>query len=114
MRKYASASSTTPCSPGNDKVDSISCSLDFYHGIFELLKFQIIEIANKETEELMKMATEGEPLWIRSFETGCEILNYDEYMKEFSVKNLMKRMSNGSYVEASRDSGVVFMDLPTN
>lgn len=56
------------------------------------------------------MATRGEPLWIRSFETGREILNYDEYMKEFSVENLTKPRAKGSSVEASRDSGVVFMD----
>ncbi|KAL8113836.1 hypothetical protein AgCh_020937 [Apium graveolens] len=113
--KYASESPPTrpTCSPGNDKVDSISCSLESYGGIFGLEKLQPIEIANKATEELIKMATRGEPLWIRSFETGREILNYDEYMKDFSIQNLMKRRPNGSSVEASRDSGVVFMDLPT-
>lgn len=115
MGKYASESSPTrpTCSPGEDKVDSISCTLDSYSGIFGLEKLKPTEIANKATEELIKMATGGEPLWIRSFETGREILNYDEYMKEFSVQNLMKRRPKGSSVEASRDSGVVFMDLPT-
>ncbi|KAL1829223.1 hypothetical protein ACET3Z_007635 [Daucus carota] len=110
--KYAveSPPARTTCSPGIDQVGSISCSLDSYSCTFGLEKSQIIEIANKATEELTNMATRGEPLWIRSFETGREILNYDEYMKEFSVENLTKRRAKGSSVEASRDSGVVFMD----
>lgn len=64
-------------------------------------------------EELKKMATAGEPLWVRSVETGREILNYDEYVKEFSVEGL--NSSNGKpkrSIEASRESGVVFIDLP--
>lgn len=49
-------------------------------------------------------------MWIRSFETGREILNYDEYIQEFSPKissngNVRKR------IEASRESGIVFLDI---
>lgn len=57
------------------------------------------------------MATAGEPLWIRSLETGREILNYDEYLKEFPVENYYGRLRRRP-VEASRDSGIVFLDLP--
>lgn len=88
-------------------------SLDSFSSIVGLERSQIVGIVNKASEELIKMATGGEPLWIRSFETGREILNYDEYLKEFSVENFTKNRPTGASVEASRDSGVVFMDLPT-
>ena len=91
----------------------MKCSSDAFSDIFGLERSQIVEIVDKATEELIKMATKGEPLWIKSFETGREILNYDEYLKILPVKNFTKKWPNGSSVEASRDSGVVFMDLPT-
>ncbi|WOH10772.1 hypothetical protein DCAR_0730242 [Daucus carota subsp. sativus] len=74
---------------------------------------QIVGIVNKSIEELIKMATEGEPLWIKSFETGREVLNYEEYLKDCSVENFARKWPNGSSIEASRDSGVVLLDLPT-
>ena len=40
-----------------------------------------MELVNQAVEELIKMATMGEPLWVRSVETGRQILNYDEYFK---------------------------------
>ena len=70
-----------------------------------------MEIVNQAMEELTKMATAGEPLWIRSVETGREILNYDEYMKEFSIENSSNTRPKRS-IEASRETGVVFVDLP--
>ncbi|KDP37249.1 hypothetical protein JCGZ_06305 [Jatropha curcas] len=97
------------CSAGSEQENR--SSLDFYTGIFGLEKSRIMEIVNQAMEELRKMATAGEPLWIRSVETGREILNYDEYMKEFGGEN----QSNGRpkrSIEASRETGVVFVDLP--
>ena len=70
-----------------------------------------MDIVNQAMEELIKMATMGEPLWLRSFETGREILNYDEYVKEFAVENSCSGKPKRS-IEASRDTGVVFVDLP--
>lgn len=70
-----------------------------------------MEVVNQAMEELIKMATAGEPLWIRSVETGREILNYDEYMKEFGLQNPSSGRPKRS-IEASRETGVVFMDLP--
>ncbi|GFP81861.1 homeobox-leucine zipper protein glabra 2 [Phtheirospermum japonicum] len=61
-------------------------SLDFYTGNFGIEKSRIMDAANRAMDELRKMATNGEPLWIRSYETGREILNYDEYMKEFCAE----------------------------
>lgn len=70
-----------------------------------------MEIVNLAVEELVKMAAAADPLWIRSFETGREILNYDEYLKEFHVQNLSK-FQHKRHIEASRDCGIVFADLP--
>ncbi|XWS16330.1 hypothetical protein CRYUN_Cryun34aG0075800 [Craigia yunnanensis] len=103
------AAPTSSCSAGNDQENR--SSLDFYTGIFGLEKSRIMEIVNQAMEELKKMATAGEPLWIRSVETGREILNYDEYVKEFSVENSSNGRPKRS-IEASRDTGVVFVDLP--
>ena len=44
-------------------------------------------------------------------QTGREILNYDEYMKEFKVEALSEGRPKRS-IEASRETGVVFVDLP--
>ncbi|XP_023513617.1 homeobox-leucine zipper protein GLABRA 2-like [Cucurbita pepo subsp. pepo] len=76
--------------------------------IFGLEKARVMEIAKKAIEEVVKMADSGEPLWIRSFETGRELLNYDEYMKQFAGE--YEQQPKGE-IEASRESGVVFVDL---
>ncbi|XP_059643395.1 homeobox-leucine zipper protein GLABRA 2 [Cornus florida] len=100
---------TSSCSAGNDQENR--SSLDFYTGIFGLEKSRIMEITNQAMEELKKMASAGEPLWLRSVETGREILNYDEYMKVFSAENSSNGRPKRS-IEASRETGVVFLDLP--
>lgn len=87
--------------------------MDFYTGIFGLDKSRIMDIVNQAMEELIKMATVGEPLWLRSFETGREILNYDEYVKEFAVENSSSSGKPKRSIEASRDTAVVFVDLPS-
>ncbi|GLT76200.1 hypothetical protein SLA2020_478730 [Shorea laevis] len=98
------------CSAGNDDQENRS-SLDFYTGIFGLEKSRILEIANQAMEELKRMATAGEPLWVRSLETCREILNYDEYVKDFPVESSGSGRPKRS-IEASRETGVVFVDLP--
>ncbi|KAE8699471.1 Homeobox-leucine zipper protein GLABRA 2 [Hibiscus syriacus] len=111
IEKYPSGASTTgSCSAGNDQENR--SSLDFYTGIFRLEKPRIMEIVNQAMKELQKMATAGEPLWVRSVETGREILNYDEYVKVFSVENSSNGRPKRS-IEASRETGVVFPDLPS-
>ncbi|KAL5824695.1 hypothetical protein ACOSQ3_020758 [Xanthoceras sorbifolium] len=105
------ATSTSSCSAGNHDQEN-RCSLDFYTGIFGLEKSRIMELVNQGMEELKKMATASAPLWVRSVETGREILNYDEYIKEFSVENPSNNGKPKRSIEASRDTGVVFVDLP--
>ncbi|XP_019224886.1 PREDICTED: homeobox-leucine zipper protein GLABRA 2 isoform X2 [Nicotiana attenuata] len=103
--------SSSSCSGGNEEENR--SALDYYTGIFGLEKSRIMHVVNKAMEELKKMATCGEPLWIRSFETGREILNYDEYMKEFPTENPRDgRWPNKRCIEASRETGIVFMELP--
>ncbi|GMY34302.1 homeobox-leucine zipper protein GLABRA 2 [Fagus crenata] len=109
LGKYTPGTSSPSCSAGNDQENR--SSLDFYTGIFGIEKTRIMEIVNQAMEELTKMATAGEPLWIRSVETGREILNYDEYVKEFSIENSSNVRPKRS-IEASRETGVVFVDLP--
>ena len=62
--------------------------MDFYNGIFGLDKSRV-----------------------RSVETGRDILNYDEYVKEFEVENSGSERPK-TFIEASRETEVVFMDLP--
>ncbi|CAH2068026.1 unnamed protein product [Thlaspi arvense] len=83
--------------------------LDFYTGVFALDKSRIVEIASRATLELQKMASSGQPLWLRSLETGRDILNYDEYLKDFPQAQASPLHARRS-IEASRDVGIVFMD----
>uniref|UniRef100_A0ACD5VUS3 Uncharacterized protein n=1 Tax=Avena sativa TaxID=4498 RepID=A0ACD5VUS3_AVESA len=75
-------------------------------------KQSILELVGRALEELTTMSCSGEPLWVRSVETGRDILNYDEYLRLF-------RRDDGDdagdqrtawSVEASRESGVVYLD----
>lgn len=102
------ASPSSSCSAGTDQNNR--SSLDCYSGFFGLEKSRILEIANIALDELMKMATTLEPLWVRSVETGREILNYDEYIREFSPESSSKGQVRHS-IEASRESGIVFLDI---
>ncbi|KAK7389555.1 hypothetical protein VNO78_24699 [Psophocarpus tetragonolobus] len=110
LGKFSPRSTSPTSSAGHDEEEHRS-SLDFYNGIFGLEKPRIMEIVNRATEELIKMANMGDPLWVRSVETGREILNYDEYVKEFAVENSSSDRPK-TFIEASREIEVVFMDLP--
>ncbi|KAK4361905.1 hypothetical protein RND71_017146 [Anisodus tanguticus] len=113
LGKYSlgtSPNSSSSCSGGNDEENR--SALDFYTGIFGLEKSRIMHVVNQAMEQLKKMATSGEPLWIRSFETGREILNYDEYLKEFPVEKSGEAKSKRMSIEASKETGIVFMELP--
>ncbi|KAJ6711482.1 HOMEOBOX-LEUCINE ZIPPER PROTEIN GLABRA 2 [Salix purpurea] len=105
-----SPGATASCSAGNEEDNR--CSLDFYTGVFGLDKSRIMETANQAMEELKKMATAGEPLWIRGLETGREILNYDEYTRVFGSEDSAINGRRNTSIEASRETGVVFVDVP--
>ncbi|KAL2928478.1 Homeobox-leucine zipper protein GLABRA 2 [Bienertia sinuspersici] len=103
-------SPTASCSASTDHENR--SSLDMYTGSFGIEKSKIMEVVDKAMDELKKMATLGQPLWVRSVETSREILNYDEYMKEFSAENSSGGGRPKRSIEVSRESGVVFVDLP--
>ncbi|KAF5793267.1 putative transcription factor & lipid binding HD-SAD family [Helianthus annuus] len=103
------ASPTNSCSVGNDHENK--SSLDLCSGLFGLEKSRVMEVVDLAVEELVQMASAGEPLWVKSLETGREILNYDEYLTKFSTVD-SSNVQRLRFIEASRDSGVVFVDLP--
>lgn len=70
-------------------------------------KGRVMMIGKRAIEEVVKMGDSDEPLWVRSVETGRELLNYDVYMKELAAGNERGKRE----VEASRETGVVFVDL---
>lgn len=71
----------------------------------------IVELAVAATDELVRMAQLGEPLWERSLEYGHEALNEDEYMRLFPRGIGPKPPHYKS--ESSRDSGIVIMNTMT-
>ncbi|KAK4479612.1 hypothetical protein RD792_015138 [Penstemon davidsonii] len=107
IAKNSSQNSSSYTSGNNQENKS---SFDCYTGIFALEKSRIMDAVNKAMDELRKMATFEKPLWIRSYETGREILNYDEYLKEFRKENSDTMQPNKS-IEVSREKGVVFVEL---
>ncbi|KAM6584878.1 hypothetical protein CsatB_011880 [Cannabis sativa] len=67
-----------------------------------------LELALAAMDELVKMAQTEEPLWMKSFEGGREVLNEEEYMRSFNPCIGMK--PNGFVTEASRESGIVIIN----
>ncbi|KAF6164417.1 hypothetical protein GIB67_025243 [Kingdonia uniflora] len=105
------SSPSSSCSAGYDNQESRT-TFDYYNRIYGLEKSRIFEIVDQAMKELIKMATTGEPLWIQSVETGREILNYDEYIREFPPENSDNKGRIRRSIEASREMGVIFIDLP--
>ena len=68
-----------------------------------------LELALASMDELVKMAQTDEPLWIRNWEGGREMLNYDEYLRIFNNPCNGPR-PNGLVTEASRESGMVIIN----
>lgn len=101
----------SPYSPGMDLEIESRSTLNLYTGGSGLEKSRVTEIVNKAMDELQKMATDNEPLWIKSYETGREILNYDDYLKEFTAGQNSNIGLPKKSIEASRESGILFVDL---
>lgn len=101
---------SSPYPSGNEEDNRTS--FEFYSGNSGLEKARIMDAVNRSVDELRKMASHGEQLWIRSYETGREILNYDEYRKQFCAENYSSMQPRKSSIEASRESALIFVDLP--
>ncbi|KAH9615318.1 hypothetical protein KSS87_001560 [Heliosperma pusillum] len=106
---HGTISHTATCPSSSDQESK--STLDLYTGVFGIDKATIMDAVNQALEELKKMALSGEPLWLTSVETGREILNYDEYLREVCADSSSGERPKRS-IEASRDSRVVFVDLP--
>ncbi|KAM0896042.1 hypothetical protein ACQ4PT_023427 [Festuca glaucescens] len=86
---------------------------DYGGGLTGRDKQSILELVGRALEELKTMSSSGEPLWVRSVETGRDILNYDEYVRLFrrDDDDAGDQDQRGAWsVEASRESGVVYLD----
>ncbi|CAL5192598.1 unnamed protein product [Lathyrus oleraceus] len=68
-----------------------------------------LELALSAMDELVKMAQTKEPLWIKSVESGREILNHEEYSRTVG-SSCIGLKPNGFVSEASRESGVVIIN----
>lgn len=109
MQGNAPDGTPSPSSSGSAGTEQNKGSLNSNSGFFGLDKSRILEIVNAGLDELIKMSSTREPLWIQSVETGREILNYDEYVKEFS-HDVLRNGCNRN-IEASREIGVVFFEI---
>ncbi|XP_062090255.1 homeobox-leucine zipper protein ANTHOCYANINLESS 2 isoform X2 [Humulus lupulus] len=67
-----------------------------------------LELALAAMDELVKMAQTEEPLWIKSYEGGRDVLNQEEYMRSFNPCIGMK--PSGFVTDASRESGIVIIN----
>ncbi|KAF6136124.1 hypothetical protein GIB67_043276 [Kingdonia uniflora] len=81
---------------------------DFPRGPGEADRTMIIELAVSAMEELLRMAQLGDPLWVKPIDSPLEILNQEEYIRNFPRG--IGPTPVGLKQEASRDTGVVIMN----
>ncbi|KAG8363344.1 hypothetical protein BUALT_Bualt19G0012700 [Buddleja alternifolia] len=67
-----------------------------------------LELALAAMDELVKMAQTDEPLWLHSLEGGREVINHEEYLRNFNPCIGMK--PNGFVSETSREIGMVIIN----
>ncbi|CAM0882599.1 unnamed protein product [Alopecurus aequalis] len=114
--KAAADGAVSPASPpfsaGTIQTNDNRSPLEVYgRGITDRVKQSILQLAGRALEELKTMSSFGEPLWVRSVETGRDILNYDEYVRLFRRDDDDAGDQPAAWsVEASRESGVVYLD----
>lgn len=82
--------------------------------ILEEDKSLAMELALSSMDELVKMCTTGEPLWIRApNDSGKEVLNVEEYSRMFPWPVGVKQNGNELRIEATRSNAVVIMNSIT-
>ncbi|CAM8957307.1 unnamed protein product [Rhodiola kirilowii] len=111
LSKYSGSGTDSPDSSHTEPEPKSSSGSTTAAELFGLKKSTIMDIANYAVEELQLMATASSPLWVQSVEAGREILNYDVYMKQFGNETGSSFRPKEA-IEASRDAGIVFADLP--
>ncbi|KAK6782906.1 hypothetical protein RDI58_020702 [Solanum bulbocastanum] len=81
--------------------------------ILEEEKSLAMELALSSMDELVKMCTSSDPLWIRApNDSGREVLNVEEYSRMFPWPGV-KQNGNELKIEATRSSAVVIMNSIT-
>ncbi|KAH7294379.1 hypothetical protein KP509_28G068800 [Ceratopteris richardii] len=71
-------------------------------------KLMVVELAVAAMEELAQIAQAVEPLWMLDLNSNIEILDKQEYQRQF--KNIIGPTVNGATVEATRETDMVMMD----
>uniref|UniRef100_A0A7N0TRW0 Uncharacterized protein n=1 Tax=Kalanchoe fedtschenkoi TaxID=63787 RepID=A0A7N0TRW0_KALFE len=113
LSKYSGPGTGLPDSGHAEQEPKSSLGLSTSAEVLGLQKSTIMNIANHAVEELIQMATVGAPLWVQSVEAGREILNYDVYMKLFCKEtDTFSSLRPTEAIEASRDTRLVFANLP--
>ncbi|KAJ4838570.1 Homeobox-leucine zipper protein hdg11 [Turnera subulata] len=80
--------------------------------ISDMDKSLMSDVAANAMDELLRLLQTNEPLWMKSTTDGRDVLNLDSYQRIFP--RAMSHLKNPNVrIEASRDSGVVFMNPPT-
>ncbi|KAL8268543.1 hypothetical protein R6Q59_002341 [Mikania micrantha] len=95
----SSASSVVPSSRASNTVMGIDHSLE---------RSMYLELALTAMDELVKLAQTDDPLWIRSIETGREIMNLTEYSRV--ITPCIGHKPNDFVSEASRETGMVIIN----
>lgn len=95
----SSASSVVPSSRASNNVMGIDHTIE---------RSMYVELALAAMNELVKLAQTDEPLWIRSLEGGCEIMNENEYSRVITPCIGLK--PNEYVSEASRETGMVIIN----
>nr|CAB3474326.1 unnamed protein product [Digitaria exilis] len=107
------AGDSPSCSARAVRISDRSLAIDDHGGVGFLGhdKTRILDLASRALDELTTMCSSGEPLWVRSVETGRDVLNYDEYVRLFQRDDDDPSDHRAGWtVEASRETGVVYMD----
>ena len=101
----AAAFSTSPsCSTWGIQIRSRSSLDDVGHD-----KTKFLELAGRALDELTTMCSSGQPLWVRSVETGRDVLSCDEYARLFRHHDDDSGDRRGVWsVETSRETGVMY------
>ncbi|XP_062025431.1 homeobox-leucine zipper protein HDG5-like [Rosa rugosa] len=69
-----------------------------------------MKLAASSLEELVKMCTASEPLWMKNSDNGMEMLNAEERARMFPWPLNFKQNSSDLRTEATRDTAVVIMN----
>ncbi|GMJ01554.1 ANTHOCYANINLESS 2, ARABIDOPSIS THALIANA HOMEODOMAIN PROTEIN [Hibiscus trionum] len=105
----STVATTLPLALGPDFSGGVTNALPVVpHATIGLERSLYLELALAAMDELVKMAQADEPLWIKSLESGREILNPDEYLRTFTP--CIGNKPTGFVTEASRETAMVIIN----